>query len=222
MDEPVRRFFAHAIAGTRGAPAVRLTMSGRIQVGRWLPFAAEQAIDGRSFEWRARVGWGRLRPLHVVDRYADGAGSTEGRLLGRLRLFGSADADTTRSAAGRTALESVAFAPAAVAPGDGVDWHAVGDDEIVGRFDLPPERPEVHVRLAREGAPRAISAMRWGNPGGEGFGYVPCGCEVHSHRRFGALTIPERVSVGWWFGTARYAPFFEAEVRSVERLDEVV
>ena len=197
-------------------------MTGRIHVGRWLPFAADQAIDGRSFEWRARVGWGRLRPLQVVDRYADGAGSTEGRLLGRLRLFGRADEDTTRSAAGRAALESVAFAPAAVAPGHGVEWRAEGDDEIVGRFELPPERPEVHVRLARDGAPRTISAMRWGNPAGEGFGYFPCGCEVHSERSFGGLAIPARLSVGWWIGTPSYTPFFEAEVTALEGLHEVV
>jgi hypothetical protein len=222
MDEPVRRFFTHA-AGTEEVPpaAVRLTMGGRIKVGRWLPFTADQRIDGRSFDWRARVGWGPITPLSVVDRYADGTGSTEGRLLGRIALFRNADRDTTRSAAGRAALESVAFSPGAVMPGRGVEWHADSDELIVGRFDLPPERPEVWVRLAPDGAVRTVSAMRWGNPDGDGFAYVPCGCEVHSERRFGAVVTPATITVAWWFGTARHTPFFKAEIRSLEGFREV-
>jgi hypothetical protein len=79
VDEPVRRFFSHAIGDGAALPnGVRMAMSGRIKVGLWLPFTAEQTLDGRSFVWRARVGRGPLMPLHVTDRYADAAGSTEG------------------------------------------------------------------------------------------------------------------------------------------------
>jgi hypothetical protein len=117
LDEPVQRFFTHAIRdGAALGDGVRLTMTGRIKVGTWLPFTAEQTVDGRSFGWRARVGWGPITPLRVVDRYADGAGVTEGRLLGRLTLFHADDLDTTRSAAARAALESVVFAPPSVLP----------------------------------------------------------------------------------------------------------
>ena len=57
LDEPVRRYFSHAISNGAVLPnGVRLAMSGRIKVGLWLPFTAEQTVDGRSFEWRARLG----------------------------------------------------------------------------------------------------------------------------------------------------------------------
>jgi hypothetical protein len=151
----------------------------------------------------------------VVDRYADGAASTEGRLLGRATLFHAEDADTVRSAAGRAALESVVLAPPCVMPERGVQWRAERDDLIVATFDLPPERPEVRVRIDPRGAVVAVSAMRWGPAGGKRFGYVPCGGEVHAERRFGDLVLPARFSVGWWFDTPRYAPFFEAEVSAV-------
>ena len=49
-------------------------MRGRIKVGVWLPFTAQQTVDGRSFTWHARVGRGRLTPLEVTDRYADAVG----------------------------------------------------------------------------------------------------------------------------------------------------
>jgi hypothetical protein len=213
LDEPVRRFFAHAIPeGARIGTGVRLRMSGRIKVGTWLPFTAEQTVDGRSFVWSARVGWRAIAPLRVVDRYADGSGDTDGNLLGRRRLFHADDLDTTRSAATRAALESVVFAPPSVLPARGVTWRADADDGIVARFDLPPEHPEVLARIDDRGALVAVSALRWGNAGEKTFRYIPCGCQIHAERRVGGLCLPSDLTVGWWFDTPRYAPFFTARI----------
>jgi hypothetical protein len=55
-DEPVRRYFTHAIAHEAPLePRMRLQMTGRIKVGLWLPFTAQQDCDGSSFIWRAQV-----------------------------------------------------------------------------------------------------------------------------------------------------------------------
>jgi len=216
LDEPVRRYFNHAISG--GAPlidGVRMTMRGRIKVGVWLPFTAVQTVDGRSFAWQARVGRWPLQPLRVTDGYLDAVGRTEGRLLGHLTLFGAEDFDTARSAAMRTAIESVVFAPPSVLPDRGVTWRAEADDVIVARFDLPPEHPEVRLCIDPDGAQRTVSAMRWGNAGETTFRYIPFGGEIHAERRFGDLVLPCSASVGWWFGTPRYEPFFKARISDV-------
>jgi hypothetical protein len=216
LDEPVRRYFIHAISDGAALPSgVRMAMSGRIKVGFWLPFTAEQTVDGRSFMWRARVGRGKLTPLRVVDGYADAAGSTEGRLFGRMTLFHAHDGNTARSAAARAAIESVVFAPPSVLPGRGVAWRAESENVIVARFDLAPERPEVGVRIDAHGAIRSVSALRWGNAGETAFQYIPFGGEVHAERRFGDFVLPSRLSVGWWFETPRFAPFFRAEITAV-------
>jgi uncharacterized protein DUF6544 len=128
--------------------------------------------------------------LRVVGRYADGAGVTEGRLLGRLTLFHADDLNTTRSAATRAALESVVFAPPSVLPNGVVAWSAETEDLIVGRFELSPEQPEVHARIDERGALVTVSALRWGNAGEQTFRYIPCGCEVQADRRFGDLLVP--------------------------------
>jgi hypothetical protein len=216
LDEPVRRYFFHAISDGAALPnGVRMAMSGRIKVGLWLPFTAEQTVDGRSFTWRARVGRGPLTPLRVVDRYADAAASTEGRLLGRVTLFRAADVDTARSAATRAAIESVVFAPPCVLPARGIAWRAETENIIVARFDLPPECPEVRLRIDAHGAIRTVTAQRWGNAGEKSFRYIPFGGDVHAERRFGDLVLPSILSVGWWFETPRYAPFFRAEIGAV-------
>jgi hypothetical protein len=216
LDEPVRRYFNHAIAGGSVLPdGVRMTMRGRIKVGVWLPFTAVQTVDGRSFAWQARVGRGPLKPLRVTDRYADSIGRTEGRLLGQVTLFGTEDFDTARSAATRTAIESVVFAPPSVLPDRGVVWRAETNDVIVAGFDLPPEHPEIRLCIDAHGALRTVTALRWGNAGEQAFRYIPFGGEIHAERRFGDLVLPSSVSVGWWFGTPRYEPFFKALITDV-------
>src|SRR5436190_90505 len=205
LDEPVRRYFEHALHGdAERARGVRLQMKGRIRAGTWLPFRAWQESDGRSFVWRARVGPGRLTLLTVVDRFAVGVGATEGRLFGRRRVFRAEGIDTSRSAAGRAGLEAV-FAPMSLLPDRGVSWRAEEETVIVATVDVPPERPELPLRIDRGGALRSVSALRWGNAGQRAFGYIPCGCEVRAERRFGDVVVPSSVAVGWWFATPRYA-----------------
>jgi hypothetical protein len=152
-----------------------------------------------------------------VDQYADAVGSTEGRLLGRVTLFHDEDLDTARSAATRAAIESVVFAPSTVLPGRAVVWRAESENVIVARFDLPPEHPEVRVRIDERGAIQALSALRWGNAGEKTFRYIPFGGDVHAERGFGDFVVPSALSVGWWFDTPRYAPFFKARILDISQ-----
>lgn len=216
LDEPVRRYLTHALGdGAVLGRGVELKMSGHIKVGAWLPFVATERCGARSFDWRARVGWGRFRPLQVVDRYSGGRGRTSGRLLGHFTLFDSSDVDTARSAAGRAALEAAVWAPQSVIADPGVEWRAENDEVIVAHWPVGHEHPEVRLQIDQQGRVKSAVAERWGNVGQNGYGYIPCGCEVHEERRFGHLRLPSRVSVGWWFGTPRYAPFFRSEVLDV-------
>jgi hypothetical protein len=212
LDEPVRRYFAHAIReGAALVSEVRLRMTGRIKVAAWLPFSAEETCDGRSFEWRARVGLGPLTVLSVVDRYRDGAGRTAGRLFGRLPLFAAEDDDTVRSAAGRAAIEGI-WSPSGLLPHHGASWRAAADDLIVGRVSVPPERPELRLAIDERGALLHAGIARWGNAGRRSHAYIPCGGRVHAERRFGDLVLPSHLTVSWWFGTPREQPFLEARI----------
>jgi hypothetical protein len=66
---------------------MRLQMSGRVKADLWLPFRAEEEVDGRSFSWRARVRLGPVTLVEIADGYAHGVGSSEGLLFGRRPLF---------------------------------------------------------------------------------------------------------------------------------------
>jgi hypothetical protein len=212
-DEPVRRYFTHAIAhGAPLEPRMRLRMTGRVKVGPWLPFTARQDCDGSSFIWRAQVPR-RVRFLTVTDSYGDGRAAIDGRLLSAIRMFHSDDQDIVRSAAGRAATEGI-LAPIGLLPGPARNWHAESDNEITVELALAPERPELHVTIDNDGAVQSVHLQRWGNAGEKTFGYIPFGGDILAEKRFGDFVLPARLRVGWWHGTERFSPFFEAEIIS--------
>ena len=215
LDEPVRRYFAHALTpGAKAAPAMRIEMAGRIKVGLWMPFRSEWEGDGRSFRWSATSGPFGLPLLRVVDQFGDGAGSMDIRLRPGIKLVHTEDEDTARSAAGRAAIEAM-WVPAGLLPQNGVTWYAESDELIVGTWDVPPERPELRLGIDADGAVRTTSVLRWHGRDG----YVRCGGDVLAERCFHGVTIPSRISIGWWYGTPRYEPFFEATVTAAEPMD---
>ena len=109
------------------------------------------------------------------------------------------------------------FAPPSVLPGRGVAWRAETENVIVARFDLPPEHPEVRVRIDEHGAIRTVSALRWGNAGEKTFQYIPFGGESTPSAASAISCSPAPLSVGWWFDTPRYAPFFKAKILDISQ-----
>jgi hypothetical protein len=212
-DEPVRRYFTHAIDhGAPLEPRMTLRMKGRIKLGLWLPFAAQQDCDGSSFLWRAQVPR-HVRFLTVTDSYAAGRACIDGRLLGALRMFHSDDQNIVRSAAARAATEGI-LAPIGILPSPTCIWHAESDNEIIVDLVLPPERPALHLTIDNDGAVRSVNLQRWGNAGGKAFGYIPFGGDVLAEKRFGDFVLPAHLRVGWWHGSERFNPFFDAEIIS--------
>jgi hypothetical protein len=192
-NEPRRGVGGHGLAGV-GDP------------GRQVPAAPAAVARHASASDHLRCS-----PSSIASRR--GSAAWRG-VLGRINLFPADDEDTTRSAAGRAALEAV-YTPGSLLPQRGVTWRAESESEIVAAWDVPPERPKLHLEIDDRGALRSYCASRWGDMGQKTFGYIPCGCEVRADRRFGELVVPSSVTGAWWFGTPRQTPFSRAEVREL-------
>jgi hypothetical protein len=108
-------------------------MHGRLRLGRWRYFTAQQSITPpERFVWAAQTRVAGL-PVRGYDRYVGGAGEMHWRLLGLVPMLSGGGPDITRSAAGRLAGESVLM-PTAFAS---ATWHGCADPDRVRAVNRP-------------------------------------------------------------------------------------
>ena len=218
LPEPVRRYLQHAIApGTPLASVVRLRMHGEIKIKRWYPFSAEQMICwSRGFIWQAAA---RMGPLTIrgSDRYVDGYGAMRWKFFGLVPFLAASGADITRSAAGRVNLEC-AWLPSVLC-GKDVSWSASGSSHIRASFKAHGEMADISFEIDENGALKALSAPRWGNPEGAAFHYATFGGFAANEATFGGYTIPTSFRAGWHFASDRFeseGEFFRVSFETVE------
>jgi hypothetical protein len=198
-----RRYLQHAItAQTLLASAVRLTMHGEIKLRGWRPFSAEEIICwGRGMIWRAAVKM-RWISIRGGDSFIDGVGAMRWKLFGVIPIVSASGPDITRSAAGRTNIESV-WLPSALCDAD-VTWTGTDESHLRAQFLAHGEPVDIAYVVDGEGRLRSVSMPRWGNPEDGEFHYATCGGLVEAEGQFGGYTIPTRMRVGWHFGTERF------------------
>ena len=200
--EPVRRYFSTAIAdGTPLVAGARLQMRGRIKLGRWLPFRAQQLLAPHlGSVWVARVGGVVTGSDHVVD----GQGAMQWRLLGVVPVLRAEGAGVSRSTAGRVAAES-GWVPTALAARRPLAARTLGEDRIALDVDVGGETIAVEHVLGNDGRVVSSSVERWGDPEGTGeWRFVPFGIDATAWRTFDGVTIPSAGRAGWYHGTDRW------------------
>ncbi|HEV2089094.1 MAG TPA: DUF6544 family protein [Cryptosporangiaceae bacterium] len=216
QPQHVRRYFSAAIEpGTPAAAGARLEMRGRIKLGRWLPFRARQLLaPGHGSVWAARVAG----VISGSDRYVDGRGGMDWKLLGLAQLVHAEGDDVSRSAAERAGGESM-WAPTALLPGPGVTWTVIDDEHVCVQFSVDRHPVRVEHRLDQDG--RIISSQfeRWGDPDGSGaWGLHPFGAVVTKYGTFAGVSMPVAGRAGWHAGTDRWdaGQFFQYEITAYE------
>jgi hypothetical protein len=203
LPAAAQRYLQHAIApGTVLATSVKLQMHGEIKIKKWHRFTGEQIIHRtHEFVWRAKTRLAGV-PIRGFDRLVNGKGTMHWRAFGILPVMTRYGPRITRSAAGRAIAESV-WLPSTLCRTN-VRWTA-----------LTPWRPHAHVAAQREwaelalkidndGALQNLTLLRWGNPHGGTFHYVPFGAVIEAEDTFRGYTIPTRLRIGYYAGTPRF------------------
>jgi uncharacterized protein DUF6544 len=212
LPDPVCRYLRASIAaGTPLARSARLGMRGSVKLGRWwIPFRARQiSAPQHGLVWTARAGG----VITGFDRYADGQGAMQWKLLGLLRMLHVQGPDLSRSAAGRVAAEAV-WAPTAMVPRFGVTWAAADAHHLTASWPLDDLQLEVHYTLDDDARVRSVALDRWGDPDSTGtFGLYRFGHELTRYSSFDGVTIPSAGRAGWFYGTDRWSEgeFFRYE-----------
>lgn len=222
LPDPAERYFRFAIApGTKLYTVAEISMEGEFSLGNkanpnYIPMRAEQVLAApHGFVWEVRAGdsvW-----------FSGSDGADEGISWSRFWLFGIApvaraggNEDHARSAFGRYVAEAVFWTPAALLPGNGVQWEPVDDSTarvIVTHMGL---KQAVDVTVGADGRPSKVVFQRWSDSNPEKtFQLQPFGGYLSDYEDFGGFRLPTRVQAGNFFGTDDYFEFFRATVTSV-------
>jgi hypothetical protein len=170
LPGPVRRYFEAAVTpGTPLATSARFRMVGSIKLGeRWVPFRARQIeAPHHGFVWSARAG-----VIVGSDRYTEGAGAMNWRVLGLVRVMHADGPDVSRSAAGRVGAEAV-WVPTALLPRFGVMRTAADPHHIKASYHLDEAHIELHYTLGDDARVRSVVFDRWGDPDKSGTWLIP-------------------------------------------------
>ncbi|MGB5331459.1 MAG: DUF6544 family protein [Woeseiaceae bacterium] len=222
LPDPAQRFFWFAIAtGTPLYSVAEISLEGEFSLGNkvepnYMPMRAEQILAApHGFVWEVRAGNG------VWFSGSDGA--NDGASWSRFWLFGIAPVaragnndDHARSAFGRYVAEAVFWTPAALLPGDGVQWEPV--DDFTARVTVTHMGLDqaAEVTVGADGQPSKVVFQRWSNANPEKiFQLQPFGGYLSNYKDFGGFRLPTRVEAGNFFETDDYFAFFKANVTSV-------
>ena len=213
LPDPVRRCLGEAIApGTPLGTSARFRMRGSIKLGRrWVAFRARQVLaPHHGFVWAGRAAG----VIVGSDRYVDGQGAMDWKLLGLIRIMHADGSDLSRSAAGRAGAEAV-WVPTALLPRFGVTWTATDPEHLTASYRLDDSRLDIHHVLGDDARVRLVVFEGWGDPdNASGWGQHPFGFEVTGYSTFDGVTIPSSGRAGWFHGTDRWSEgeFFRSEI----------
>ena len=187
-------------------------MRGSIKLGkRWVSFRAREVLaPHRGFVWAARAAG----IVVGSDRYAEGRGEAEWKILGLVRVMHAEGRDVSRSAAGRAGAEAV-WVPTALLPRFGVTWAADDSLHATANYRLDDTDLEIRYTFDDNGRVRSLVFARWGDPDSTGVWHShPFGLQVTGHTTFDGVSIPNAGRVGWFFGTDRWSDgeFFRFEI----------
>jgi hypothetical protein len=137
-------------------------------------------------------------------------------LWGVIPVMSAQGSDITRSAAGRVAMEALAWLPSILVLRDEVRWEAIDDRSARVYLRVGDEETESVIHVSPDGALERVEVMRWEVDGLNGSPeYLRSVAEVLGEEgEFEGYRIPTRILLTSKVGTPQENPFFEATVLS--------
>lgn len=213
LPMPVQSYLQHAIQpGSPLFSSVRLKMSGEIKLKEWTHFTAKQVIQkDKGFVWRAVAGH-----ISGFDQLYLHKGLALWKIFGMFPVMRADGWDTTRSAQGRMAAESI-WLPSTLCDLT-TRWGVVGPNHISADVITDSVESHLNIDVADSGRVQGVNLPRWGNPTKGGYAFTPFVVRSEEEGTFDGYTIPTRLRAGWQVGpqTFEEGEFFRCQVETAE------
>lgn len=164
LPDPVARWMRWSgVVGSERADVVRLRQEGRfLMEGRgWNPFEADQYITTSppAFFWRVGMQMFPLVSVHGRDRYVDGTGSLQMKVLSLVPAVNKTGGGLDQGALLRYLGETIWFPSGALSPY--IKWEEVDDNTAKATMDYLSTVASAFFHIDDEGRPVRTNADRY-------------------------------------------------------------
>ena len=181
-----------------------------------MPWSGVEILDVHrvAFSWNARFPVFPFVWLTVQDAYEDGAGSLEGRLWGRIRLFGRTGIDVDVGEAMRY-LAELPWVPHAIRANTELVWRSLDEQSVEVSASVAGRHVAVQfefngigdiVRVGATGRPRTVGRTTTEGPWGGAFS---------DYADWSGIRVPTRGEVYWDQPEGRFV-YWRGEITHVD------
>jgi hypothetical protein len=201
LPEPVQRWLRYSGTVGRERPAtVRLKQEGEIRLGpdaNWMPFTAEQyyTTDPPAFIWHADVKMMPLVSFAGQDRYADGRGHMDIRVLSLVQVVDETGPEMDQGTLVRYLNETMWFPAGAVSPY--ITWEPVDDNSAIATMRYQGVEASATFYFDDEGRLTNMVADRYYSEGDGSFGFYPWSTPVDEYGEFDGMRLPVQGEAFW-------------------------
>lgn len=196
---------AAGVVGRERPFADRLKQEGEFRLSEdrdWMPYRAEQyfTMNPPGFIWIASFEMTPLVSISGRDRYQNGVGDIEMRVLGVVPVAKKSGGGLNQGALHRYLGEIVWFPAAALDPS--IRWEAIDDNSALATMRSGGEAVSATFVFDDQGRVVSLSADRYNDDRG---GIEPWSVSIAEYGSFGGIEIPVAGEGVWHYETGDFA-----------------
>lgn len=218
LPAPVRRYLDRALPDGRPIRVARVRQVGEFLLSPpdgWEPFTATQLFttEPPAMVWDAAIRMAPFVSVRVRDRYADGAGSMHGAVLGLVTVLREGGTVQMAQASLLRYLAESPWFPTRLRPSESLRWTPVDDSTAVATLRDGSLVASLEFRFSG-GEIREVYAERRYRGAAEDPSWAPWIGRFHDYEEFDGFRVPTTGVVAWVIdGEER--PYWRGRVESV-------
>lgn len=206
LPEPVQRWLRYAqVIGKQRPSMVRLKMEGEFRLGEdkgWIPFEAEEyyTTDPPGFVWSVSMEMAPLLTIRGRDRYVEGTGDIDMRVLGTIPVARKRGGALDQGAMHRYLNEIMWFPTAAQSPY--ITWERIDTNSARATMSYGGVTASANFIFDEQGKLVTMTAQRNNDAKGQA---LPWFTPISDYGQFAGVRVPVAGEAIWRYDTGDFS-----------------